>query len=133
MGSMTWYQLMATRTATMAERIGTMNHLIRTDSRTKPTLQTNKSLLFSNVQHKSEIMSSMFGIDPKIYQQHDLARLIIVRQPEGVYAKIPKFSRIIRTESAVRSDLVAKLLSQQATNCDDLVKLPLNILEGSVK
>ena len=51
-----------------AEKNGTMTYSIRTDPRTKPTFQTNKSLLFLNVQHKIEIMSSMFDIDPKIYQ-----------------------------------------------------------------
>ena len=50
------------------EKIGTMTHSIRTDPRTKPTLQTNQSLLFLNVQHNIEIMSCMFGIEPKIYQ-----------------------------------------------------------------
>lgn len=51
-----------------AEKTSTMTHSIRTDPRTKATLQTNKSLLFLNVQHKIEIMSSMFGVDLKIYQ-----------------------------------------------------------------
>ncbi len=78
-------------------------------------------------------MSSMFGIDPKTIHGHDLDNSITAETPEAVCDKIPEILRILNIESVVRSDLVAKFLKGQAQLRDDLGKLPLDILKGSVK
>ena len=102
-------------------------------SRKATDLTDEQKLAFSSVEHKSKIISSMFGIDPKSMTGHDLANSILGKTPEAVCAKIPEIFRILHIESVVRSDLVAKFFSRQAKIRDDLGKLPLNILKGSVK
>ena len=92
-----------------------------------------QKLDFSSVQDKSEIMSSMFGTDPKSIQGHDLANSIIGKTPEDVCAKVPEIFRILHIESVVRSDLAAKFFRRQARIREDLGKLHLNVLKGSVK
>ena len=54
-----------------AEINGTMTHSIRADTRMKPTLQTNKTLLFFNVQHKNR--------DHEQYVRHQPQDLSITR------------------------------------------------------
>lgn len=105
MDSTTWYQMIATRTVRSAKKNRAMTRSIQTEE-TDPTDEQN--LTFSSVQHRSEIMSSMFGIDPKSIQGHDLAKSIVGKTPEDVCAKIPEIFRILHIESVVRSDLAAK-------------------------
>lgn len=62
-----------------------------------------------------------------------MANSIIGKTPEYVCAKIPEIFRILHIESLVRSDLTAKFFRRQAKIRDDLGKLLLNILKGSVK
>ena len=102
-------------------------------SKKETDLTDEQKLSFPSVQHQSEIMSSMFGIDPKSIQGHDLANSIIGKAPEDVCAKIPEIFRILHIESVVRSDLAAKFFRRQARIRDDLEKLHFNILKGSVK
>lgn len=102
-------------------------------SKKESDLTDEKKLTFSDVQDKSEIMCSTFGIDPKSIQGHDLANSIIGKTPEDVCAKIPEMFRILHIESVVRSDLAAKFFRRQAKIREDLGKLQLNILKGSVK
>ena len=102
-------------------------------SRKATDLTDEQKLAFSSVEHKSEIISSMFGVDPKSITGHDLANSILGKTSEAVCANIPEIFRILHIESVVRSDLVAKFFSRQAKIRDGLGKLPLNILKGSVK
>ena len=78
-------------------------------------------------------MNSMFGIDPKSIQGHDLANSIIGKTSEDVCATIPEIFRVLHIESVVRSDLAARFFQRQAKIRDDLGKLLLNALKGSVK
>ena len=96
-------------------------------------LTDEQKLDISTVGEKTAIMDSMFGIDPKSIQGHNLANSIIGKNPEEVCAKIPEMFRILHIESVVRSDLAARFFTRQARIRDDLGKLHLNILKGSVK
>ena len=96
-------------------------------------LTDEQKLDFSSVEHQSEIASSMFGIEPKSISGHDLASSVIGKTPGAICATVPEMFRILNVESVIRSDLVAKFFKRQAQIRDDLEKLPLNILKGSVK
>ena len=92
-----------------------------------------QKLILSDVKDQREIKDSMFGIDPSSVQGHDLANSILGKTPEEVCAKIPEIFRILHIESVVRSDLAGRFIRRQATIHEELEKLPLNILKGSVK
>lgn len=102
-------------------------------SKKQTDLTDEQKLKFSDIQEKTTIENSMFGIDPKSIQGHDLANSIIGKSPEDVCAKIPEIFRILHIESVIRSDLAARFFRRQARIRDDLGKLHLNILKGSVK
>lgn len=102
-------------------------------SKKESDLTDEQKLTFSTTQHQSDITGSMFGIDTKSIQGHNLANSIIGKTPQEVCAKIPEMFRILHIESMVRSDLAAKFFRRQAKIRDDLEKLHLNILKGSVK
>lgn len=96
-------------------------------------LTDEQKLNFPNIQEKTAITDSMFGIDPKTVRGHDLTNSIISKSPEDVCAKIPEYFRILHIESVIRSDLAARFFTRQAGIRNDLGKLHLNVLKGSVK
>ncbi len=96
-------------------------------------LTDEQKLDLASVQHQSEIKDSMWGIEAASVQGHELANTILSKTPEEVCAEIPEQFRILHIESVIRSDRVAKYLACQSKIRNDLEKLPLNILRGSLK
>lgn len=53
-------------------------------------LTDEQKFSFPTVPEKTAIMDSMFGVDPKSIQGHDLANPIIIKSPEDICVKIPE-------------------------------------------
>ena len=96
-------------------------------------LTDEQKLIVSEVQHRTEIEDSMFGIDPASVQGHETANALLGKTPEELCKKIPETFRIFHIECVLRSDLSSRFQRTLANIKEHLERLPIEVLKESVK